>query len=31
MDEKRARAIAYLRQRGIYVLDRGARAPKWKA
>jgi hypothetical protein len=31
MEEKRARAIAYLRKRGIYVLDRNSRAPKWKA
>jgi hypothetical protein len=27
--EKRAKAIAYLRKQGIYVLDRGARKPKW--
>jgi hypothetical protein len=31
MDEKRARAIAYLKERGIYVLQKGSRAPRWKA
>lgn len=27
--EKLAKAIAYLRERNLYVLDRGTRAPKW--
>jgi hypothetical protein len=31
MDEKRARAIAYLRARGKYILDRGSKPPQWKA
>jgi hypothetical protein len=31
LEEKRLRAIAWLRDRNIYVLDKGARAPRWKA
>ena len=27
--DKLARAKAYLQRRGIYVLDKGARRPKW--
>jgi hypothetical protein len=31
MVEKRLRAIAYLKARNLYVLDKGSKAPKWKA
>jgi hypothetical protein len=31
MVEKRLRAIAWLRARGKYVLDKGSKAPRWKA
>ena len=30
LEQKRERAIAYLRSRNIYVLDQGARAPNWR-
>lgn len=29
IEQKRARAIAYLRSRGLYVLDQGTPAPGW--
>jgi hypothetical protein len=31
MAEKRLRAIAYLKARNLWVLQKGSRAPKWKA
>lgn len=29
LEQKREKAIAYLRERNLYVLDKGARKPSW--
>ena len=29
LEEKRQAAIAWLRERGLYILDRGSKKPSW--
>jgi len=29
LEQKRIRAIAYLRSRNLYILDRGSKVPSW--